>query len=115
MTNDVFSVIYINITDTEELNMKEDLKRKMANVTSKSLFGLALALTLSCCDAEPSPSDLAYMSPSERYEYDNYGIVPNDITAKAKAKQKTGILCLLGLGAAISLGVVLGGKNTKSR
>ncbi len=95
--------------------MKKDLKRKMANVTSKSLFGLALALTLSSCDVEPSPSDLAYMSPSERYEYDNYGIVPDDITEKANANQKAGMLCFLGLGGAISLGVVLGGKNTKSR
>ena len=95
--------------------MKKDLKRKMANVTSKSLFGLALALTLSSCDAEPSPSDLAYMSPSERYEYDNYGIVPDDITEKANANQKAGMLFALGLGSAITLGIFLGGKDKKSR
>lgn len=95
MTNNIFCVIYISITDTRELNMKKDLKRKMANMTSKSLLGLALALTLSSCDAEPSPSDLAYMSPSERYEYDNYGIVPDDITEKANANRKAELLFAL--------------------
>ena len=95
--------------------MKKDLKRKMANMTSKSLLGLALALTLSSCDAEPSPSDLAYMSPSERYEYDNYGIVPDDIAEKAKSDKKAQLLFALGMGSAITFGIFFGGKDTKSR
>jgi hypothetical protein len=55
------------------------------------------------------------MSPSERYEYDNYGIVPDDIAEKAKSDKKAQLLLVLGMGSAITFGIFFGGKDTKSR
>ena len=103
------------ITDKKGINMKKDLKHRMVNMAPKALFGLAVALTLISCDAEPSPSDLAYMSPSERYGYETYGFVPDDITEKAQAKQRATALLILGLGSAVGAGWVIGSKNKKSR
>lgn len=95
--------------------MKKDLKQKMVNMAPKTLFGFAVALSLISCDAEPSPRDLAYMSPSERYQYENYGFVPDDISEAAGTNRIAGALYIFVLSAGVAAGFIAAGKDKKSR
>ena len=74
--------------------MIKKTSKRLPNVAPKTLAAILLALSLTSCD-EPSERKMAYMSPSEREDFEMYGITPNDVK---NTKSNNDIWTFFGIG-----------------
>ncbi len=77
--------------------MNKKISKRFPNVAPKTLATILMALSLTGCK-ESSDRQMGYMSPSEREDYEMYGITPNDVK---DSKSNNDIWTFLGFGAGL--------------
>lgn len=100
--------------------MTKNIQKKLANLANlapKTLATILLAINLSSC--EPVDRQMAYMTPSERDDYEAHGILPKDIEKSKTDEAKTikfGLAMLGAIAAGIALSATLSSKsNNKNK